>query len=62
MPEGEFYDLMTKYDIKENGTFSYVDFLRNFVINLKAKDDGNLMTRRKLPQTSRAMVSKIKKK
>jgi hypothetical protein len=45
MPEEEFYDLMTKYDLKENGTFSYVEFLRHFILSLKPKEESNLMTR-----------------
>ena len=51
MPEEEFYDLMTKYDLKENGTFSYVEFLRHFILSLKPKEESNLMTRRRLPPT-----------
>lgn len=58
MPPEEFYDLMTKYDLKENGTFSYVEFLRHFILSLKPKEETNLLTRRKLPPT-RASVSKI---
>ena len=59
MPEEEFYDLMTKYDLKENGTFSYVEFLRHFILSLKPREETNLLTRRKLPPT-RASVSQNK--
>ncbi|KAL3881564.1 hypothetical protein ACJMK2_027990 [Sinanodonta woodiana] len=38
----EFMDLMTKYDLKENGTFAYVDFLRHFILDLKPQDDSRL--------------------
>ena len=55
MPEEEFYDLMTKYDLKENGTFSYVEFLRHFILSLKPKEESNLMTRRRLPPTRASM-------
>lgn len=51
MPEEEFFDLMTKYDLKENGTFAYVEFLRHFILSLKPKEETNLMSRRKLPPT-----------
>lgn len=50
MPDEEFYDLMTKYDLREDGSFAYVDFLRHFILNLKPQDDGNLLTRRRVPQ------------
>lgn len=55
MPEEEFYDLMTKYDLKENGTFSYVEFLRHFILSLKPKEETNLMSRRRLPPTRASM-------
>lgn len=50
MPDEEFYDLMTKYDLREDGSFAYVDFLRHFILNLKPQDDGNLFSRRRVPQ------------
>lgn len=50
MPDEEFYDLMTKYDLREDGSFAYVDFLRHFILNLKPQDDGNLLSRRRVPQ------------
>lgn len=50
MPDEEFYDLMTKYDLREDGSFAYVDFLRHFILNLKPQDDGNLLSRRRIPQ------------
>ncbi|VDI45640.1 Hypothetical predicted protein [Mytilus galloprovincialis] len=55
MPEEEFFDLMTKYDLKENGTFAYVEFLRHFILSLKPKEETNLMSRRKLPPTRASM-------
>lgn len=50
MPDDEFLDLMTKYDLREDGSFAYVDFLRHFILNLKPQDDGNLLSRRRVPQ------------
>lgn len=35
MFDEEFYDLMIKYDLREDGSFVYVDFLRYFIFNLK---------------------------
>lgn len=58
MPDDEFYDLMTKYDLREDGSFAYVDFLRHFILNLKPQDDGNLLSRRRVPQ-GRVSVSII---
>lgn len=45
----EFLDLATKYDLQENGRFSYTDFLRHFILNLKPQDEPkSLLTRRKI--------------
>ncbi|XP_052809717.1 EF-hand calcium-binding domain-containing protein 6-like isoform X2 [Mya arenaria] len=45
----EFLNLMTKYDLKENGRFCYQDFLRHFIINLKpAEEPRSLLMRRQI--------------
>ncbi|KAL4233424.1 EF-hand calcium-binding domain-containing protein 6 [Mactra antiquata] len=45
----EFLDLATKYDLQENGRFSYTDFLRHFILNLKPQDEPkSLLSRRKI--------------
>lgn len=45
----EFLDLLTKYDLKENGRFCYSDFLRHFILNLKPQDEPrSLLARRKI--------------
>ena len=45
----EFMNLMTKYDLKENGRFCYVDFLRHFILNLKPQEEPvSLLTRRRI--------------
>jgi hypothetical protein len=45
----EFLDLLTKYDLKENGQFCYSDFLRHFILNLKPQDEPkSLLARRKI--------------
>ncbi|KAK3098848.1 hypothetical protein FSP39_023679 [Pinctada imbricata] len=49
LPEEEFYDLMTKYDHHENGTFAYVEFLRHFILHLRPQEETNLLVRKKLP-------------
>jgi len=48
---------MVKYDLRENGRFSYIDFLRHFILNLKPQDDPkSMLTRRKI-QTPKLAVS-----
>lgn len=45
----EFLDLLTKYDLKDNGRFCYSDFLRHFILNLKPQDEPrSLLARRKI--------------
>ncbi|OWF48504.1 EF-hand calcium-binding domain-containing protein 6 [Mizuhopecten yessoensis] len=52
IPQHDLSDLLTKYDIQEDGTFSYVDFLRHFIINLKPGEQvGSSMSRKQIPQT-----------
>ena len=54
----EFMNLMTKYDLKENGRFCYVDFLRHFILNLKPQEEPvSLLTRRRI-HTPKIVVSK----
>ncbi|XP_069133814.1 EF-hand calcium-binding domain-containing protein 6-like isoform X1 [Argopecten irradians] len=52
IPQHDLNDLLTKYDLQEDGTFSYVDFLRHFIINLKPGDTpGPSLSRKQIPQT-----------
>ncbi|XP_053398276.1 EF-hand calcium-binding domain-containing protein 6-like [Mercenaria mercenaria] len=56
----EFLDLLTKYDLKENGQFCYSDFLRHFILNLKPQDEPrSLLARRKIatPKVARSAGS-----
>ena len=56
----EFMNLMTKYDLKENGRFCYVDFLRHFILNLKPQEEPvSLLTRRRI-HTPKIVVSQMK--
>lgn len=53
----EFLNLLTKYDLKENGSFCYSDFLRHFILNLKPMEEPkSLLTRRRL-QTPKIVKS-----
>ena len=60
LPEEQILDLMTKYDLRENGTFAYVEFLRHFILHLKQQDETSLLTRRKLPGAKLAVSTYIK--
>ncbi|XP_071941657.1 EF-hand calcium-binding domain-containing protein 6-like [Antedon mediterranea] len=56
----DFRDLMAKYDIKENGKFSYNSFLRNFVLNMNpstnASGDRNLTSRQRIHKSRLPMT------
>ena len=55
----EFMNLMTKYDLKENGRFCYVDFLRHFILNLKPQEEPvSLLSRRRI-HTPKVVVSTL---
>ncbi|CAL1541366.1 unnamed protein product [Lymnaea stagnalis] len=45
----EFQDLVTKYDIHENGTFCYSNFMRHFVLTVKSSKGRALTTRERAP-------------
>ncbi|XP_041351388.1 EF-hand calcium-binding domain-containing protein 6-like [Gigantopelta aegis] len=51
MSPEDFENIITKYDIHENGRFCYPDFLRHFILTLKTREntDGSLLLRRKQP-------------
>ncbi|RXM34729.1 EF-hand calcium-binding domain-containing protein 6 [Acipenser ruthenus] len=50
----EFEQLALKYNIKNNGKFSYPEFLQHFVLTLKPQD-GSLLQRMKISQPRIAM-------
>ena len=53
----EFMNLMTKYDLKENDRFCYIDFMWHFILNLKPQEDSvSLLSRRRI-HTPKIVVS-----
>ncbi|XP_041113180.1 EF-hand calcium-binding domain-containing protein 6-like isoform X2 [Polyodon spathula] len=54
MTQDEFEQLALKYNVKNNGKFSYPDFLHHFVLTLKPQD-GSLLQRMKVSQPRIAM-------
>lgn len=54
MTPDEFEQLALKYNIKNNGKFSYPEFLQHFVLTLKPQD-GSLLQRMKISQPRIAM-------
>ncbi|MGH0129470.1 UNVERIFIED_CONTAM: hypothetical protein FKN15_075548 [Acipenser sinensis] len=54
MTPDEFEQLALKYNIKNNGKFSYPEFLQHFVLTLKPQD-GSLLQRMKISQPRKAM-------
>lgn len=52
LTEDETFKLLVKYDLKNNGTFSYVDFLRHFVLTSTAPDGGTGRTSQMLLRRS----------
>ncbi|MBN3284888.1 EFCB6 protein, partial [Polyodon spathula] len=54
MTPDEFEQLTLKYNIKNNGKFSYPEFLHHFVLTLKPQD-GSLLQRMKIPQPRKAV-------
>lgn len=44
----DFDSIVTKYDLKENGTFCYGEFIRHFMLSMRPKDGSALMARKKL--------------
>eukprot|EP00057_Strongylocentrotus_purpuratus_P004565 XP_003728971.2 PREDICTED: EF-hand calcium-binding domain-containing protein 6 [Strongylocentrotus purpuratus] len=51
----DFNRLMTKFDLKENGKFSYLEFLKHFMLNLKKineePEQRSLLSREKIHQS-----------
>eukprot|EP00057_Strongylocentrotus_purpuratus_P031738 XP_785504.3 PREDICTED: EF-hand calcium-binding domain-containing protein 6-like [Strongylocentrotus purpuratus] len=51
----DFSRLMTKFDLKENGKFSYLEFLKHFMLNLKKineePEQRSLLSREKIHQS-----------
>ncbi|XP_033107844.1 EF-hand calcium-binding domain-containing protein 6-like isoform X2 [Anneissia japonica] len=59
IPADDFRNLMAKYDIKENGKFSYNYFLRNFVLNMKptkGNGDRNITSRQRIHRSRHPMT------
>ena len=56
LPPADFNDLVTKYDINENGRFCYADFIRHFMLAVKPGENKALTTREKMP-TKKLYVS-----
>lgn len=63
IPEEDFMQLLTKYDLQENGRFAYLQFLKHFVLNLQPSipeegGDGDRLplTRPKL-QSSKVLIT-----
>ncbi|XP_070189620.1 EF-hand calcium-binding domain-containing protein 6-like [Littorina saxatilis] len=48
LPPQDFDSIVTKYDMKENGRFSYSEFLRHFMISMRPKDGSAITARKKL--------------
>ncbi|XP_046566155.1 EF-hand calcium-binding domain-containing protein 6-like [Haliotis rubra] len=48
MPPEDFRRIVTKFDLQENGTFSYAEFLRHFLLNLKQRENSSLLSRQKI--------------
>nr|KAG5711061.1 hypothetical protein BaRGS_013795 [Batillaria attramentaria] len=44
----DFDSIVTKYDLKENGTFCYGEFIRHFMLSMKPKEGSALTSRKKL--------------
>lgn len=49
LPPTDFNDLVTKYDIHENGRFCYADFIRHFMLAVKPGENKALTNREKMP-------------
>ncbi|RUS70512.1 hypothetical protein EGW08_021724 [Elysia chlorotica] len=56
LPPSDFNDLVTKYDIHENGRFCYADFIRHFMLAVKPGENRALTNREKMP-TKKLYVS-----
>lgn len=53
----DFHKLARKYDLQESGRFSYVEFLRHFVLTLKPQEDRGRLKREKMVQPKIAVSS-----
>ncbi|XP_074648584.1 EF-hand calcium-binding domain-containing protein 6-like [Tubulanus polymorphus] len=55
----DFAKLVVKYDVKNNGRFPYMDFLRHFVLTLKHRQP-HITERKKLPDTRSPVNTGVK--
>ena len=57
LSEVDMSKLMTKYDLKNNNSFSYTEFLKHFVLNMKQQPDVESAGPRKKLLSTRPSVS-----